>query len=143
MYVVYQIKCNKTGLTYFGSTKNYAARIITHESRFNTSSSRFVIENGDYTCKILHKFASKKAALRKEQYYLENFENVNQYVAYSEIKRSTRYARERNSNRIRCPECNKTYIYDYAEKHKKKPIHLKNMKKALMAEIDKYLRHFN
>jgi hypothetical protein len=126
--IVYKLKCNKTNLFYIGSTTQILnQRQKTHRSKYNSSSSKIIIDNNDYEYTILEdKLFNSLQDLRA----LENL-----YIIISKNKFSDRIINKRNvffnkeiykkrrselnKRRIFCPFCNKELSFKSKYKHNK------------------------
>lgn len=72
--IVYKISCNKTGKKYIGSTtQSLAKRKALHKMNNNTSSSKEIIDLGDWSIEVIEEvtFDNKKDLLNRERYYIE------------------------------------------------------------------------
>ena len=70
--IVYKIVCNKTGMTYYGSTtQSLAKRKSTHKIN-NSSSSKEIINQGDWRIEIVEEvvFDNKDVLLNRERHYI-------------------------------------------------------------------------
>jgi len=76
---VYTIKCRLTGEQYIGSTtKHVEYRLEQHRQSGNKTSSRPIIDRGEYDCFVLENVIldSKKELLYRERHYVETEPNV-------------------------------------------------------------------
>ena len=118
---IYRITCNKTGLTYYGSTceKNLSSRLSHHmnnfkdylENKFNYITSFKVFENGDYDIILVEKYPCKDRMelYQRERYYIENNECVNKIIP----TRTKKEWREDNAEKIK--EDKKDYYLENKE----------------------------
>jgi len=82
---IYQIICNTTGKRYIGSTvqKKLCTRLATHVSKKNTTTSREIIEGGNYDMVLIENFPcdSKDELHKRERHFIETLDNcVNKYI---------------------------------------------------------------
>jgi hypothetical protein len=83
---IYRIVCNLTGRQYIGSTiTSLSSRLSQHKRVFNTiktSSSRAVLEYGDYSIILIEDFPCerKEQLLARERYFIETLDCVNKNV---------------------------------------------------------------
>jgi len=76
-YCIYKLTGISNGLVYYGSTKDYKTRIISHEHKTNNVCSSKEI--GEFTHEILeNNIPYKHIALIREGYYIRNFICINQ-----------------------------------------------------------------
>ena len=80
--VIYEIVCNITGERYIGSTNNYSNRKYRHKKDITTKKkcvSSIIILRGNYRFNKLEEITIRfeLSLLLKEQYYLDNLENIN------------------------------------------------------------------
>lgn len=71
---VYKISCNKTGKKYFGSTtQTLAKRKALHKMNCNSSSSKEIIDLGDWKIEIIEEvfYDNKDDLLNRERHYIE------------------------------------------------------------------------
>jgi hypothetical protein len=72
--IVYKISCNKTGKNYFGSTtQSLAKRQSLHKMNNNSSSSKEIIDLGDWKIEIVEEvtYDDKSDLLNRERHYIE------------------------------------------------------------------------
>jgi hypothetical protein len=72
--LIYKIVCNKTGKKYIGSTtQSLAKRKALHKMNCNSSSSKEIIDTGDWSIEVIEKitFDNKKDLLNRERHYIE------------------------------------------------------------------------
>ena len=90
---IYEIKCNKSGARYIGSTiRSLEARMVDHEQKYARwaqnprgplpSQACTILALGDYSMRELEKVegCDAKQLLRRERYYCLNTECVNTYL---------------------------------------------------------------
>ena len=106
--VIYEIVCNITGERYIGSTLNYSDRKYKHKIDIDSKKkceSGTIIKRGNFNFNKLETFYClyELSKLLKEQYYLDNLNNINKQRAFTLIKRykyrntnQKKYAREHN-----------------------------------------------
>jgi hypothetical protein len=77
--LVYKIVCNKTGKVYYGSTMQTLAKRKSMHKLNNSSSSREIINLGDWKIEQLEEvmFKVKSELLTRERHYIDNNECVN------------------------------------------------------------------
>ena len=96
--IIYEIVCNITGERYIGSTIDSLNRRMTvHNSKNKRCSSKIIIQRGDYNVNELESFNTKfeLAQLLKEQYWMDNTENINIQRAFTnQKKRQKKYDTE-------------------------------------------------
>ena len=113
---IYEIICLTTGQRYIGSTIDYKSRKNNHKSNKRTESKN-IIKNNNYKINILEEFYCnyELSRLLKEQYYLDNLENINKNKAFiiSKKKWNIEYYKI-NKNKI------KLYTKKYEEENKQK-----------------------
>ena len=127
--IIYEIKCNITGEIYIGSTiSSLAERMAKHKNNNNnTTESKQIINRGDYTENELESFYTRfeLARLLKEQYWMDNIENINKRRAFinhkkSVIQSNNFHNKVNNSLRpkqsIKCP-CGGKYKYASKVRH--------------------------
>ena len=138
--VIYEIVCNITGERYIGSTisKN---RLDTHKNKLDCSSKKIIIRN-DYKFNELENFHCRYelSRLLKEQFYLDNTNNINLQNAlilkrkrkayiknYKIINKETIKKQNRNLyNEIKTITC--LCGGKYKDKNSSKKLHLKTLK---------------
>ncbi len=83
MGVVYCIRCKITGETYYGST-TYSIQKRMYQHRFKTSrtSSRSIIERGDYEVSVIEEVENWLLPYY-EKYYIKNFPCVNKSLPFA------------------------------------------------------------
>lgn len=72
--LIYKIICNKTGKQYFGSTtQSLAKRKALHKMHNNTSSSKEIIDLGDWRIELIEEitYDDKSDLLNRERHYIE------------------------------------------------------------------------
>ena len=72
--LIYKIVCNKTGKQYFGSTtQSLAKRKALHKMNNNTSSSKEIIDLGDWRIEVIEEitYDDKSDLLNRERHYIE------------------------------------------------------------------------
>lgn len=75
MYI-YKITDNTNQNCYIGQTQNMVIRMKHHTDEFSKKTScKKIIENGDWSYKILE-VCDKEIATEREQYWMDNSENV-------------------------------------------------------------------
>jgi len=117
--VIYEIVCNITGERYIGSTLNYRKRKSTHKQKDNTTESKYIILRGNFQFNEIETFNCKYELTRllKEQYYLDNTNNINKQRAYTSIKKKTEYIQNYyKSNK----KDRKSYNMKYTKNNKEK-----------------------
>lgn len=81
---IYKIVCNDTGKQYIGSTckKYLSQRLANHKHPSNTSSSREIIEGGNYSMVLVELCPcnSKDELHKRERHFIETMECVNQII---------------------------------------------------------------
>jgi len=81
---IYQIICNTTGRRYIGATvqKYLSARLATHVSKKNTTSSNEIIDGGNYEMLLIESYpcSSKDQLHQRERFYIESMECVNKQI---------------------------------------------------------------
>ena len=83
--IIYKLKCNKTEMVYYGSTKNYNKRMGQHinmakNSRgYYSARSYLIIQEGDYAFEVLETLhdCSKETLEQRERFYIENNKCIN------------------------------------------------------------------
>jgi len=129
---IYKLVCNKTGLTYYGSTtETLSIRKAKHKCSFKTKkhccSSSEIIKNEDFYIVLLEDYpCERKEQLEaRERWYIENNECVNKKIptrSYKEYyeenkeeinKRNCEYAKK---NRTFCNEISIKSYYKNKEK---------------------------
>ena len=80
--VIYRIICNVTKEIYIGSTTDFKTRQKGHRTVSNSTSSKQIIERGNYIFQIIEYFPcnSKKELHTKERYYIENNLCINKTI---------------------------------------------------------------
>ena len=130
--IIYEIVCNITGERYIGSSfRSLNFRLYEHIDKDNTTSSKQIINRGDYTETELEIFYTrfKLARLLKEQYWMDNTENINIKRAYTSKKlRNQLRKKERDKRKlqvsIKCP-CGGQYKHSFKAKHFKTKRHMR------------------
>jgi hypothetical protein len=130
--IIYEIVCNITSQRYIGSTTySLAERIRKHKIGLDCNS-KIIINRGDYTKTELESFYTKfeLAQLLKEQYWMDNTENINIQRAYTSkklkrnidnIKTKIKYSKMISIN---CP-CGGKYKTHNICRHFKSKIHMR------------------
>ena len=106
--IIYEIICLTTGERYIGSTiTKLNVRIFTHKNNLNCSS-KIIINRNNYKVNKLETFKTRfeLAILLKEQYYIDNTENINKIRALT-LKRQ---------KKIQEKDWNKKYRSEHNEK---------------------------
>ena len=88
--IIYEIVCNITGERYIGSTiRSLDERMSNHKNNQNNCESKQIINRDDYTKNELESFNTKfeLAQILKEQYWLDNIENINKRRAFTNEKK--------------------------------------------------------
>jgi hypothetical protein len=115
--IIYEIRCNKTGEVYYGSTfKKLNRRMGKHKTGQNNCSSKKIINRGDFTAKILFECeVSNKTELRKlESIFIRNNDCVNQVDSYRSAEERQKYQKNyykkyyKNLETVNC-ECGGRY----------------------------------
>ena len=119
--IIYEIVCNITGQRYIGSTiRSLDERMSKHRNKLNCES-KIIINRGNYTKNELESFNTRfeLAGLLKEQYYMDNIENINKrraFINFEKYKKATNSRRPKQS--IKCP-CGGKYKYVNKSRHLK------------------------
>ena len=80
---IYKIKCLETNECYYGSTTNFIKRKSAHINYKNYDNrdciSSKIIDRNNYTIDIIEEIDidNKEELLNREQYYIDNFDNIN------------------------------------------------------------------
>ena len=77
---IYNIVCNITGETYYGSTvQKISVRMGTHRKKDNICCSKQIIERGDYHYGLVedYKCDNLEQLLMRERYYVDNNDCIN------------------------------------------------------------------
>ena len=80
---IYKIVCNESGEVYIGSTvQNLNRRLNAH--RYTHCSARQIINRGNYEIILLEEYPcnSDLEMRMREQYWLDEIQNINKYRAY-------------------------------------------------------------
>jgi len=81
---IYQIICNTTGKKYIGATcqQKLCTRLAHHVSKKNTTTSREIIEGGNYEMVLIEDYpcTSKDQLHRRERHFIETLECVNKQI---------------------------------------------------------------
>ena len=80
---IYNIVCNITGETYYGSTvQKISVRMGTHRKKDNICCSKQIIERGDYHYGLVedYKCDNLEQLLMRERYYIDNNDCVNKVI---------------------------------------------------------------
>jgi hypothetical protein len=114
--IIYKITCNKTGENYYGSTTTTLEKRKYFHKKYNkTCISKQIIDRGDWDIIELEKieFNDKKELLKRETYYIKNFNCIN-------IIRSYITEKERKQHKINYhkSEFHKNYQKQYYIKNK-------------------------
>ena len=99
-FIIYSISNSESA--YIGSTRDLKSRLATHRSCRNGTSSKSLIESGNYTVKVIREFKCKFSSTRYllEQWYIDNTPNCVNYARalqprnlkhYQKIKRRDFY----------------------------------------------------
>ena len=99
MGIVYIIECNITGEVYIGSTmRSLEDRYKQHWKRNNRCSSRSIIERGNHMVRALEVVDTEdKTQLEiREQYWMNQYECVNQRMAYLNDEQRKQRLKERS-----------------------------------------------
>jgi len=125
--IIYEILCLTTGERYIGSTTNFLKRKSLHKKNNNDCESKNIIKNNNYKFNILEEFNCnyKLSKALKEQYYLDNLENINKNRALqlSHIKKKYDRDYKKNYNKkwyIKNKNKIKLYTKKYEEENKEK-----------------------
>lgn len=100
---IYRMDCNKTGLTYIGSTcytlpQRKAKHVYEYKHDVQHTSSRKILENNDYTMTLIEDYPCLTANELKtrERYYMELHGNcVNILLPICDLKESQKRSREK------------------------------------------------
>jgi len=81
---IYQLICNTTGRRYIGATcqKYLSTRLAHHVSKQNTTSSRSIIDGGNYAMVLIESYpcSCKDELHQRERFHIESMECVNKYI---------------------------------------------------------------
>ena len=78
---VYKITSPSTDLVYFGSTtQKLNSRFAHHKSKYNSCSSKQIIQFGDAQIELLETVEDSKQLHELETFYIDNFDCVNKYT---------------------------------------------------------------
>jgi len=118
--IVYKLKCNKTEMVYYGSTKNYNKRMRAHinmvkdREGYYKARSYLIIQEGDYAFEVLETLhdCSKKTLEQRERFYIENNKCVNKQCPL------------RKSNEPYLCECGQISSFEKRFRHFKSKQHL-------------------
>ena len=93
---IYETVCLTTGQRYIGSTTDYTTRKSRHKKNNNDCESKNIIKNNNYKFNILEEFNCnfELSKLLKEQYYLDNLENINKNRALQLSNTKKKYDRD-------------------------------------------------
>ena len=143
---IYQIVCDNTGLTYYGSTceKHLSRRLSRHRNNYsdylknpenNYCTSFNILEGGNYSIVLVEHFPcnSKEELLQRERFYIENNECVNRNIP------TRTYKEYYNDYRVLNAEKLKLYRKNYREKNKEKLDEYK--KNYILLNFDKCKQH--
>jgi hypothetical protein len=132
IYTIYKLYCkNNPSLCYIGSTKNINKRKITHKCCYNNNVNLplyiSIRENGewdnwDFEILEIVECISKKDALKRERYYIENTICINCVIPIYEGKDYWKDYWEKNKNKLKNNmkiyyDENKQDILDYHKKY--------------------------
>ena len=128
---IYEIVCLTTSQRYIGSTIDYKSRKNNHKIIKNETESKNIIKNNNYKINILEEFYCnyELSRLLKEQYYLDNLENINKNRALSLLNAKRKYNREYlkiwRKNRTKeqnekIKEYGRNYVKIYYQKNKER-----------------------
>jgi hypothetical protein len=133
----YIYKLTGGGMTYYGSTKrNVDLRIREHindyngykrgKRNYNSSSFKIIgLGKDNFKYEIIETFETddKDVIRGVEDFYISNFECINNFRAYiteEEYKEKERLRnKKKNSQRVKCPTCNLEMNYSSLTRHKK------------------------
>ena len=89
---IYELVCRKTGMRYIGNTIIGLTKRLNNHRCTRNCASRQIIENGNYFINELETIyiRYKLSALLKEQWYINNLENINQRPALNLFRRKKR-----------------------------------------------------
>ena len=129
--IIYEILCLTTGERYIGSTINYISRKINHKLIKNETESKNIIKNNNYKFNILEEFYCnyELSKLLKEQYYLDNLENINKNRALSLSNTKKKYYRDyikiwrknrTQDEKEKIKEYGRNYVKIYYQKNKER-----------------------
>ena len=141
---IYKIVCNDTGKEYIGSTtqKYLCKRLAQHKHPSNTSSSREIIDGGNYSMVLVENCPcnSKDELHKRERHFIETLECVNQCIPgrtkkeYREDNKEI-YKEWREANKEVLKEKKKEYYEHNKEK-------IKEYYKANKEKIDEYKKEY-
>jgi len=124
--IIYELICFTTNQRYIGSTYNFLRRKKEHKNyKKNVCQSKNIIKNNNYQFNIIEEFYCKYelSTLLKEQYYLDNLENINKKRALRLTNKKKIYQKQYINN-------NKNKVSKYFKEY-----YLKNQNKFLQKYI--------
>jgi hypothetical protein len=84
MGYIYKILCNITNECYYGRCNGKYSRINCHTAKSNNTSSKTIIERGNYNFIIVENDIEDDLIIEREYYYIKNFECINQQLPFIE-----------------------------------------------------------
>jgi hypothetical protein len=161
---IYKLVCNKTGLTYYGSTIQTLKKRLWAHINNNNCYSKVIIANNDYNIILLEEYPcnSLKELQLRERYYTENNNCVNRYVPsrtkkewleetgynatyyyenQEKILQQKKEYLEKNRDKINSKrtevlicECGCEYTYGHSARHRKTKRHIKLMEEITISK---------
>jgi hypothetical protein len=156
MGIIYQIVCNQTGERYIGSTSmGLTKRMSNHRTNNDGCCSKQIIDRGYYTADILEETELEGIELlKREQYYMDTMDCINQKRSYGRLTRRQYYHKNREkqlkqekeyrqNNKDKIKETKKQYYLKNRDKinEKSRQYNLKNKEKR--KEYHTKYRHTN
>lgn len=133
-------KLTGSGLTYYGSTTQLLSkRLYEHKLKGNKSSSKQIIELGNYDICLVELFPcnSKEELHKRERFYIENNECINKHIPTRTTKEYYEIHKERlNKLNKEYQEINKEKIIKYKKEYRK--INKEKIKEQYKNNYEKY-----
>jgi hypothetical protein len=99
MGYIYKIVCNITNECYYGRCNGKYNRLNCHTARSNNTSSKQIIDRGNYTFTIIEDNLEDDILVEKEYFYIKNNDCINITTPYTNEDNKIIRHRQEESNR--------------------------------------------
>jgi len=121
MGYIYKILCNITGECYYGHSKGGYSRINCHTAKSNNTSSKPIIDRGNFQYIIIENNIDDNMLNEREYYYITNNQCVNKTIPFVENDNKThRHRKEEKYRYYSNPEFYKKKSNNYYHNNKEK-----------------------
>jgi hypothetical protein len=131
MGYIYKIFCNITNESYYGKCNGKYNRLNCHICKSNSTSSKQIIERGDYTFSIIEDNIEDNLLTEREYYYITKCECINKTIPY--------VVNDNKIHRHRLEEKDRYYSNQEFYKKKSSKNYYKNKEKILAERKKKIL----